>query len=230
MISRTDPLLSYLLDNHRKVAEVLSGGVGDKTPDSQFDSSNLAEGMGVEKEHTTDKAMAKEIAKDHLTEDPDYYKKLKLIEGRGKKAPVFSIKSRSTDKLHKLRISKGKLKCSCPGFRYRSACHHVGKLKEGIKSGNMRKHGIKKIAKFFFDELNKIAAERDYKDEYAKFQSSRESKVDRAHRNKVRRRLLASGRVKKHDGKDIDHKDGNPRNNGGGNISVTSKSYNRGKH
>jgi hypothetical protein len=81
----------------------------------------------------------------------------------------------------------------------------------------------------FFDELLKLAA-RDYKDEYRKFQSSRSSKVDRAHRNKIRRRLLASGRVCKNDGKDIDHKDGNPRNNGNGNISVTSKSYNRGKH
>jgi hypothetical protein len=81
----------------------------------------------------------------------------------------------------------------------------------------------------FFDELEKLAA-RDYKDEYRKFQASRASKVDRAHRNKIRRRLLASGRVSKNDGKDIDHKDGNPRNNGTSNISVTSKSYNRGKH
>ena len=85
------------------------------------------------------------------------------------------------------------------------------------------------IERGFFDELLKLAA-RDYKDEYRKFQSSRASKVDRAHRNKIRRRLLASGRVRKNDGKDIDHKDGNPRNNGNGNISVTSKSYNRGKH
>ena len=52
---------------------------------------------------------------------------------------------------------------------------------------------------------------RDYKDEYKKFQSSTESKKDRAHRNKNRRKPLRTGRVKKGDGKDIDHVDGNPR-------------------
>jgi hypothetical protein len=70
---------------------------------------------------------------------------------------------------------------------------------------------------------------RDYKKEYAKFQSSTESKKDRAHRNKVRRKALKDGRVKKGDGKDIDHKDGNPRNNSKSNLRVVSKSTNRAK-
>lgn len=70
---------------------------------------------------------------------------------------------------------------------------------------------------------------RDYKKEYKKFQSSTESKKDRAHRNKVRREALREGRVKKHDGKDIDHKDGNPRNNSKKNLRVVSKSTNRAK-
>jgi Protein of unknown function (DUF5661) len=230
MNRKLEELFSHLRANHSKVAEVLSGGIGDNTPDSDFNPSSLSQGMGVEKEHTSSPAMAKEIAKDHLSEDPDYYKKLKLIEGKGKKAPAFTIKSKTSDKLHKLKITKGAVKCSCPGFRYRQSCHHVHKFKDSVKSGDMGKHGIKKLAALLPNIFTKLAAERDYKDEYAKFQSSRESKVDRAHRNKVRRRLLASGRVEKHDGKDIDHKDGNPRNNGGGNISVTSKSYNRGKH
>jgi hypothetical protein len=70
---------------------------------------------------------------------------------------------------------------------------------------------------------------RDYKKEYAKFQSSTESKKDRAHRNKVRREALRDGRVKRGDGKDIDHKDGNPRNNSKKNLRVVSKSTNRAK-
>ena len=70
---------------------------------------------------------------------------------------------------------------------------------------------------------------RDYKKEYAKFQSSTESKKYRAHRNKVRRKALRDGRVKKGDGKDIDHKDGNPRNNSKKNLRVVSKSTNRAK-
>lgn len=71
---------------------------------------------------------------------------------------------------------------------------------------------------------------RDYKAEYKKFQSSTKSKKDRASRNKMRRRLLATGRVRKGDGKDIDHKDGNPRNNSLQNIRVVSKKLNRGRY
>jgi len=40
----------------------------------------LSMGIQVELEHTDDPSMAAEIAKDHLTEDPDYYTKLKKIE------------------------------------------------------------------------------------------------------------------------------------------------------
>ncbi len=70
---------------------------------------------------------------------------------------------------------------------------------------------------------------RDYRAEYLKFHASRSAKKDRASRNKVRRQLTRSGRVHKGDGKDIDHKDGNPRNNSKKNLKVTSKSYNRSK-
>ena len=75
-----------------------------------------------------------------------------------------------------------------------------------------------------------MAQTRNYKEEYRKYQSSTKSKKDRASRNKVRRKLMAQGRVRKGDGKDIDHKDGNPRNNSRKNLRVTSRSYNRGKH
>ena len=70
---------------------------------------------------------------------------------------------------------------------------------------------------------------RNYKDEYAKFQSSTKSKKDRASRNKVRKAALRSGRVKKGDWRDIDHLDGNPRNNSKKNLRVVSKSKNRAK-
>ena len=71
--------------------------------------------------------------------------------------------------------------------------------------------------------------ERDYKDEYNKFQSSSPQKKDRAHRNKMRRLLMRLKRVKKNDKKDIAHKDGNPRNNNLANIRITSISFNRAK-
>ena len=68
---------------------------------------------------------------------------------------------------------------------------------------------------------------RDYKDEYTKFQSSSSQKKDRAHRNKMRRLLMRLKRVSKNDKKDIDHKDGNPRNNARSNLRIRSKSANR---
>jgi len=68
---------------------------------------------------------------------------------------------------------------------------------------------------------------RDYKDEYEKFQASEKSKKDRAKRNKNRRKALRDGKVTKGDGKDIDHKDSNPRNNKKSNTQVMSASKNR---
>lgn len=68
---------------------------------------------------------------------------------------------------------------------------------------------------------------RDYKAEYAKFQSSKEAKKDRASRNKARRSAERAGRVRKGDGKDIDHVNGNPRDNRPSNLRVTHRSHNR---
>lgn len=42
-------------------------------------------GVEIEMEHTDDREMAKEIAKDHLMEDPLYYKHLKQMENKYKK-------------------------------------------------------------------------------------------------------------------------------------------------
>ena len=68
---------------------------------------------------------------------------------------------------------------------------------------------------------------RDYKAEYAKFQSSTASKKDRASRNANRREAERTGRVSKGDGKDIDHRNGNPRDNSEKNLRVVSRSTNR---
>ena len=71
---------------------------------------------------------------------------------------------------------------------------------------------------------------RNYKDEYAKFQASEEEKNNRVKRNKNRRAATKTGRVRKGDGNDIDHKDGNPQNNSAKNLRVVPKGINRGKH
>jgi len=49
-------------------------------PDSKYDSEELRKGIEVEKEHTDDPSISKEIAKDHLSEISDYYTRLKKME------------------------------------------------------------------------------------------------------------------------------------------------------
>jgi len=66
-----------------KVKDKLPGGRAEGMSDSEFDAEALAEGQKHELEHTNDPAMAREIAKDHLAEDPSYYKKLVKIEASG---------------------------------------------------------------------------------------------------------------------------------------------------
>ena len=71
---------------------------------------------------------------------------------------------------------------------------------------------------------------RDYKHEYAAFQSSASSKKDRASRNKMRRLMIKKGAVSKGDHKDIDHKNGNPKDNRMSNLRIVHRSVNRAKH
>ena len=62
--------------------EQLKGGVADGVDDSAFDPEQLRMGQHHELEHTNNPAVAMEIAKDHLREDPIYYTKLKNGSGR----------------------------------------------------------------------------------------------------------------------------------------------------
>lgn len=62
----------------------LAGGLADNKNPKDFDPKKLKEGLKVEMEHTSNKKIAQEIAMDHLTEDPSYYKKLKEIEKKEK--------------------------------------------------------------------------------------------------------------------------------------------------
>lgn len=71
---------------------------------------------------------------------------------------------------------------------------------------------------------------RDYKKEYAKYHSKPEQKRNRASRNKARRLMEAQGRVRKGDGKDVDHRNSNPTDNRLSNLRITSKSYNRSRN
>ena len=51
-------------------------GKHNNVPDWKFNPRELALGIKTELEHTNDRALAKKIAKDHLTEFGDYYTRL----------------------------------------------------------------------------------------------------------------------------------------------------------
>lgn len=50
-----------------------------------YPKKKLKEGMNIEKEHTKNKKAQRIISKNHLDEDPNYYKKLKKIEKKRNK-------------------------------------------------------------------------------------------------------------------------------------------------
>ena len=79
-----DPLaIKYPMAVPDAVAEdKIPGGLADKASPEDFDPKALARGIKVELEHTSSRAIAREIAMDHLTEDPRYYDKLAKMEKR----------------------------------------------------------------------------------------------------------------------------------------------------
>jgi hypothetical protein len=68
---------------------------------------------------------------------------------------------------------------------------------------------------------------RNYRKEYDEYHSQPKQKKRRAGRNAARRKMEASGKVRKGDGKDVHHKDRNPMNNKANNLKAVSKSKNR---
>lgn len=61
----------------------------------------------------------------------------------------------------------------------------------------------------------------------AKYNSKPVQKKRRAQRNAARAKMVAAGRAKKGDGKDVAHKDNNTANNSHSNLAIQSKAKNR---
>ena len=68
---------------------------------------------------------------------------------------------------------------------------------------------------------------RNYKREYAKYHKKPKQKKRRAQRNTARRKMAKAGKVRKGDGRDVDHKNRNTADNRRKNLRVTSKRKNR---
>ena len=70
---------------------------------------------------------------------------------------------------------------------------------------------------------------RNYKSEYKNYHSKPEQKKDRAGRN-GERRIMKKKYGNSILGRDVDHKDRNPRNNSKSNLRLQSKSFNRSRN
>lgn len=97
---------------------------------------------------------------------------------------------------------------------------------------NGKEHKISVEVPYDYSEQGNVQNEineskRNYRKEYDNYHSRPEQRKNRAGRVKARRLMIKMGRARKGDGKDIDHRDGNPRNNGKKNLRVRSKSENR---
>jgi len=118
----SDEAEEYKLKNE----EVLKGGISDNKSLKDIAKKHKVElttltnqlnmGIKTEMEHTSNKQMAKEIAMDHLSEDPSYYSKLKKMENK-------EINEKWSQKY------KNSIDCSNPkGFSQRAHCQ--GKVKK----------------------------------------------------------------------------------------------------
>ena len=75
--------------------------------------------------------------------------------------------------------------------------------------------------------MPKEGSKRNYRKEYDNYHSSPKQKKNRAARNARRASMIRSGNASKGDGKDVQHRDGNPRNTKASNLRVTLISKNR---
>lgn len=69
---------------------------------------------------------------------------------------------------------------------------------------------------------------RNYKKEYKTYHGTPAQVAARSNRNKARRTMEKAGKVSKGDGKEVDHKNGNPMVNKG-NLQVLTRTQNRKK-
>lgn len=74
---------------------------------------------------------------------------------------------------------------------------------------------------------NSPGHKRDYKKEYENYHGTPEQRRKNDSRKKARRLMEAKGKVRKGDGKDVDHKNGNPMQSTLKNLRVTTPSANR---
>ena len=91
---------------------------------------------------------------------------------------------------------------------------------------NNNKITLEEAYNFMCQEFN-LLEKRNYRKEYDNYHAKPEQRKNRSKRVLARRKMEKKGRVHKGDGKDVDHKNGNPKDNSDDNLRVLSKSKNR---
>lgn len=112
---------------------------GADAPDSEFDAEQLAAGIKVEMEHSSDPEVAKKIAKQHLREDPKYYIKLKLVEGEPmQKSLKKAILQKARSRADKFESCVMQVKEKSPDVNAWAVCHAA------LKKAIIKRSGVKK--------------------------------------------------------------------------------------
>ena len=96
-------------------------------------------------------------------------------------------------------------------------------LVENVKTGNIDLLD----AIILMEEEFGLTEARNYRKEYDNYHSKPKQRANRSKRVLARRKKEKQGKVKKGDGNDVHHVDGNPQNNSNSNLKVLPKSKNR---
>ncbi len=96
----------WLFRDEDKPLNLLPGGKGDDLDDEDVDQDELMKGLEVEMEHTTNKKIAREIALDHLAEDPKYYTKLERIHKENPRKVAKKKNKKLWEQVKKIAVKK----------------------------------------------------------------------------------------------------------------------------
>ena len=112
---RREVLREFVNQLVMELEDEIEGGKGDNLNPEDVDEKQLKLGIAVEREHTNDDNTAREIALDHLAEDPKYY--TKLIQARIVDEPAaldlakkYGITENQLNEVSIKHIAKGLLK------------------------------------------------------------------------------------------------------------------------
>jgi 8-oxo-dGTP pyrophosphatase MutT (NUDIX family) len=87
------PDIAALLTAARtKKSDLLTGGTADNMPDNKFSKKELTAGVADEREHTSNDQIAKEIAKDHLQEEPHFYTQQKELAKHAEPSIILKLR------------------------------------------------------------------------------------------------------------------------------------------